>query len=236
MIYFKGCVVRERLRDVGEATEKILNHAGVDYSVLKNEKCCGSPLLRTGFQGEALDAMKKTSRDLEGEKILVSCAGCYRTLKNNYKELLGVDLDVVHTSQFFNTLIEEGKLKLKKLPWTVTYHDPCHLGRHSGVYIEPRKVLSQTAGLVEMDKNLEESRCCGAGGGVKSAYPETAIKTGKSRIQDAESTGARLLVTSCSFCILNLRDALQNCKKDVENINISDVLDISQLVLMGLEQ
>ncbi len=233
MIYFKGCVVRERLRDVGEATEKILKHAGVDYSVLKNEKCCGSPLLRTGFQDEALDAMEKTSRDLEGEKILVSCAGCYRTLKNDYKELLGVDLDVVHTSQFFNTLIEEEKLKLKKLPWTVTYHDPCHLGRHCGVYSEPRKVLSQTAGLVEMDKNLAESRCCGAGGGVKSAYPETAIKAGKARIQDAEATGAHLLVTSCSFCILNLKDAL---KTNDEGFNISNVLDISQLVLMGLEQ
>ena len=120
MIYFTGCVVRKKLPEIADATEKILKNAGIEYEILKNEGCCGSPLLRTGFQDEALEVMEKTSRNLEGEKILVSCAGCYKTLKNDYKELLGVDLDVVHTSQLFNTLIEEGRLKLKKLPWTVT--------------------------------------------------------------------------------------------------------------------
>jgi heterodisulfide reductase subunit D len=236
MIYFRGCVVREKLGNLSQATEKILKKSDVDYRVLDDETCCGSFLLRTGFQNEALDVMKKTLDDLKGEKILVSCAGCYNTLKNDYKNLLGAELDVIHTSQFFNDLINEGKLKVKKNPVNVTYHDPCHLGRHCGVYDEPREVLNKTANLVEMEKNRENSRCCGAGAGVKSAFPETAMKIAEKRIRDAENTRSDLIVTSCSFCILNLGNALEIFKMNKkDSTRISRVLDISEIVLMGIE-
>lgn len=233
MIYFRGCVVREKLPEIADATEKILKKAGIKHEIIEDEGCCGSFLLRTGFQDDAIEVMKETLKELEGRKILVSCAGCYNTLKNDYKNLLGVELDVIHTSQLFSQLIREGKLTLQKTPMKVTYHDPCHLGRHSGVYDEPREVLEAAAELVEMDDSRERSHCCGAGAGVKSAFPQTANKIAKKRIKDAENTGADTIATACSFCILNLKDTLKNSSEN--NENVLKVKDLSEILLMGLE-
>ncbi len=241
MIYFRGCVVRERLSGIADATEKLLIKAGVQYRTIENESCCGSFLKRTGFQTEAYDVMKKTLEDIsyDNETVLVSCAGCYNTFKNDYKEIFGVDLEVVHTSELFNRLINEEKLVLKNSPTRITYHDPCHLGRHSSIYDEPREIINKTGLLVDMKRTRERSRCCGAGAGVKSSYPETAEKISLKRIQDAEETSAELLVTSCSFCILNLESALkQYCeiKSTGDKHSISNVLDITELILMRLEK
>lgn len=233
MIYFRGCVVREKLPEIADATEKILKKAGIKHEIIEDEGCCGSFLLRTGFQDDAIEVMKETLKELEGRKILVSCAGCYNTLKNDYKNLLGVELDVIHTSQLFSQLIREGKLTLQKTPMKVTYHDPCHLGRHSGVYDEPREVLEAAAELVEMEDSRERSHCCGAGAGVKSAFPQTANKIAKKRIKDAENTGADTIATACSFCILNLKDTVKNSSEN--NENVLKVKDLSEILLMGLE-
>ena len=214
MIYFRGCIVREKLNNIEFATTKILDKIGVDYDILENEECCGSLLLRTGFQNDAIEVMKKTLTNIKDEKILVSCAGCYNTLKNDYKKFLGVELDVIHTSQLFRELIEEGKLNLRKSSLKVTYHDPCHLCRHCGEYQAPRYVIETTANLVEMKRNKFKSRCCGAGGGVKSAYPNTSLKIAQKRILDVEDIDADILVTSCSLCILNLTSAVESLKKD----------------------
>jgi heterodisulfide reductase subunit D len=244
MIYFRGCVVREKLSNIADATEEILKHAGVDYSIIDDEGCCGSFLLRTGYREDALEVMNETLKmlqdhDLKDETILVSCAGCYNTLKNDYKDEFDVKLNVVHTSELIKRLINEDKLKVKKSNLKATYHDPCHLGRHSNIYEEPRQVVSKTCNLVEMNHNREHSRCCGAGAGVKSAFPDTALEVASRRIKDADDTGAEILVTSCSFCILNLENALENkqniSKKSAQNSSVSRVLDISELILMGLE-
>jgi Fe-S oxidoreductase len=240
-------VVREKLKYISDATETLLKRAGVDFTVLTNETCCGSVLLRTGFRDDAHEVMNDTLKKLEesikeGDKILVSCAGCYNTLKNDYKELFGVDLDVIHTSELISQLIADGKLLVKKTPNIVIYHDPCHLGRHSGLYEEPMEVITETCTLIEMDRNRENSRCCGAGSGVKSAYPDTALLVAQRRIKDAEDTNAELIVTTCSFCILNLQNALKyrmnelgDDTVDVNKSSINKVLDISELILMGLE-
>jgi Fe-S oxidoreductase len=212
MIYFRGCVAREKLQKVAMATEEILKEAGIDYQLLDNEGCCGSVLLRTGFQEDALKIMLETLKDIGEEKVLVSCAGCYRAFKKDYPEILGKEVDVVHTSQLFADLIKEGKIQPHVTEERVTYHDPCHLGRHMGEYQAPRQVLEETAILVEMDRNRQRSRCCGAGGGVKSAFPETSHKIARMRLEDAEKTGAELLVTCCPFCILNLQSAEEDGK------------------------
>ena len=247
IIYFRGCVVREKLKYISDATETILKQAGIDFTILSNETCCGSVLMRTGFRDDAQEVMKDTLIKLEesvneGDQILVSCAGCYNTLKNDYNELFGVNLDVIHTSELITQLISDGKLLVKKIPDKVTYHDPCHLGRHSGLYEEPRVAIMETCTLVEMDRNRENSRCCGAGSGVRSAYPDTALLVAQRRIEDAEDTKAELLVTTCSFCILNLQNALEHridelCDDTVgvNKSSIKKVLDISELILMGLE-
>ena len=200
MIYFRGCTAREKETSIGEATEKLLNKAGVDYRILEDEKCCGSVLLRTGFADEAQKQIEKNTEILKDELILTSCAGCYKTLKDDYE-----GLDVIHISQFLKQLIDDNKLNLSKKDFDVTYHDSCHLGRHSNVFDEPREVISSVANLVEMENHHDNSLCCGAGGGVKSAYPEIAEEMSKSRIKQALDTGCTTLVTSCPFCKLNLK-------------------------------
>ena len=201
MIYFRGCTAREKETSIADATEELLKLADVEYRVLEDEKCCGSVLIRTGFIDEAQKQIEKNTELLSGELILTSCAGCYKTLKQDYD-----DLDVIHISQFLNTLIDENKLDFNKKDLNVTYHDSCHLGRHCNVFDEPRNVISNVGNLLEMRNNRENSLCCGAGGGVKSAYPEIASQMADSRISQAIETGADLLVTPCPFCMLNLKD------------------------------
>ena len=199
MLYFRGCTAREKETSIQKATEKLLDIAGVDYHILEDEKCCGSVLLRTGFFNEAQRQIKKNTEVLKGEKIITSCAGCYKTLKDDYE-----GLDVIHISQLLDELIRDGKLNLEKGELDVTYHDSCHLARHMEVFDEPRNVIESLANLVEMQNNREDSLCCGAGGGVKSAYPEIATQMAKARIGQAMDTGCKTLVTACPFCKLNL--------------------------------
>ena len=210
MLYFRGCTAREKLTSIQDATEKLLKLAGVDYHVLDEEKCCGSVLLRTGFLKEAKEQIEK----LKGETIITSCAGCYKTLTEDYE-----GLDVIHISQLLSQLISENKLKLSKKDLKVTYHDSCHLGRHKNVFDEPRSVISAVGDIVEMQNIRENSLCCGAGGGVKSAYPEIANQMANSRITQAKETGCELLITSCPFCKLNL-----------ENEEI-DVVDLTEFLV-----
>ena len=199
MLYFRGCTAREKETSIQKATEKLLDIAGVDYHILEDEKCCGSVLLRTGFFNEAQRQIKKNTEVLKGEKIITSCAGCYKTLKDDYE-----GLDVIHISQLLDELIRDGKLNLEKGELDVTYHDSCHLARHMEVFDEPRNVIESLANLVEMENNRENSLCCGAGGGVKSAYPEIATQMARTRIDQAMDTGCKTLVTACPFCKLNL--------------------------------
>ena len=201
MLYFRGCTAREKETSIQDATEKILISAGVDYHILDDEKCCGSVLLRTGFKNEAKEQMEKNAEVFKDQKVLTSCAGCYKTLKDDYD-----GIDVIHISQLLDDLIKEGKLKPTKNDFDVTYHDSCHLARHCNVFDEPRDVIKSAANLVEMENIRENSLCCGAGGGVKSAYPEIADQMATSRLSQVKQTGCETLITSCPFCKLNLEN------------------------------
>ena len=201
MLYFRGCTAREKQTEISKATERLLDLAGVDYHVLDDEKCCGSVLLRNGFEKQAKEQIKKNTEILKDEKIITSCAGCYKTLKEDYD-----GLDVVHISQLLDELIRENKLNFTKADFKVTYHDSCHLGRHMDVFDEPRNAIESVADIVEMENSREDSLCCGAGGGVKSAYPEIADQMAKSRLAQARKTGCETLLVSCPFCKLNLEN------------------------------
>lgn len=201
MLYFRGCTAREKQTDISKATEKLLKLAGVDYHILEDEKCCASVLLRTGFIDEAQRQIEKNTEILKGEKIITSCAGCYKTLKEDYE-----GLDVIHISQLLDELIRDKRLNLKKSDLNVTFHDSCHLARHMEVFDEPRNVIEKVADLVEMKNSRENSLCCGAGGGVKSAYPEIAQQMAKERIAQAGQIGCGTLITTCPFCKLNLEN------------------------------
>ena len=213
MLYFRGCTAREKQTSIAEATEKLLNLAGVDYHILKDEACCGSVLLRTGFLKEAQEQIAKNSEAFKDETVLTSCAGCYKTLKEDYE-----NIDVIHISQLLNNLISEGKLNFSKNDFNVSYHDSCHLGRHMEIFDDPRNVIESVADLVEMENNRESSLCCGAGGGMKSAYPEIANQMAELRINQAKQTGCSTLVTPCPFCKLNLEN------DDMEVLDLTEFL------------
>lgn len=213
MLYFRGCTAREKLTNIQKSTEMLLNLAGIDYHILDDEMCCGSVLLRTGFEKEAQQQIKKNSEIFKGQRILTSCAGCYKTLKEDYD-----DLEVIHISQLLNDLIKDGKLKFDKKDLDVTYHDSCHLGRHCEVFDEPRNVVESVANLVEMENTRQNSLCCGAGGGVKSAYPQIADEMAKLRLSQAIDTGCETLITPCPFCKLNLEN------DDIEVLDLTEFL------------
>lgn len=177
---------------------------------MKNVVIC---LARTGFLKEAQEQIEKNTEILKGETVITSCAGCYKTLKEDYD-----GLDVIHISQLLNQLINEGKLDVSKTDLNVTYHDSCHLGRHCDEFDEPREVINSVANLIEMENVRENSLCCGAGGGVKSAYPQIASQMGKSRIEQAKETGCETLVTPCPFCKLNLEN------DDLEVLDLTEFL------------
>lgn len=235
LLYFKGCTANEKLNSISESTRKLLEIANVDFVEMDNESCCGSVLLRTGFREDAIIQMKKTLDNLNtnldklcANKIITSCAGCYKTLKYDYSDILDSNLEVIHISQLLDELFKEGKLSydLGDCSKNVTYHDPCHLGRHSGEYDAPRNVISNLANLVEMKNIKEQASCCGSGGGVKSAYGDLAKSIAKLRIEEAEDTSAEIIVSACPFCKLNLK----------ENSDKLDVLDLSEFVLDNIKE
>ena len=238
ILYWAGCMASYREQTIASNTVKILKDAGVNFTILGAEEgCCGSVLLRTGQREFMEKSYAHTNVDKilgKGAKTLVTaCAGCYRTFKDDYKNLLGdLPFEVLHVSQYFERLIEEGRLRFRKeLQMKVTYHDPCHLGRHSGVYDPPRNVLKAIPGvtLLEMERSREESRCCGAGGGLRSAYRDMSIRMAADRLElDALPTGAEALVTPCPFCVINFKGAASTY-----GIKI-DVLDLVELVKRAL--
>ena len=218
-VYFVGCFDSYRYPEFAEKTFKVLQRFGV--TLLPDEQCCVSLLLRTGFGEDAEKVMKRNLeqiRKVGAHTIITSCAGCYTTLKNNYPE----ELHVISLPEFLAEHLDE--LKLKKLDLTVTYHDPCHLGRHNKIYEAPRKVIQAICTLKEMKNIKENSRCCGGGGGVRIGYPDISLELARNRLEDVPE-GVDYIITSCPLCVRNLRDA----GGDIE------VIDIVELVAMAME-
>ena len=168
-------------------------------------------------------------KEVGADKVITSCAGCYRTLKNDFaKHDAEHDLEIIHTSELILKLLKEEKLKFtSEFNRTVTYHDPCHLGRHSGLYEEPREVYKQIPGIkfVEMKRNRENAWCCGAGGGVKIGYPDWSIEISKERLEEAKETGASIVSSTCPFCRTNLSDANKAFDMGLEVLDLVEIID-----------
>lgn len=212
-LFFVGCTTAydPKLQPVARNTAEILAAAGVEFGVLgKDELCCGSTLLRMGDY-EAYEKMALRNREMLNElgvkRIITSCSGCNSVLREEYEELGGLEADVMHSLELVDELISSGKIKLKKqVKKKVTYHDPCHLGRYTGVYDAPRNILEAIPGLelVEMPRNRANAFCCGAGAGVRTAFPDFARWVATERVREAAGTGVTTIVTACPFCEQNL--------------------------------
>ena len=234
-LYFPDCYLSydSRLKKVAKATAYILNAAGVNFGILgSKEVCCGESIRKAGdeelFKRLAKENIKSFI-DAGVKKILVSSPHCYHTFKNEYPEF-NAHFEVFHISQFLLHLIDQGKLKLhKKCGKTVTYHDPCYLGRHNGIYEEPREVLNKVPGLklVEMIDSREDSLCCGGGGGRIWMDTRKGERFSDIRVEQAIAAGADILVTSCPFCITNFEDS----KLSIEGSDALTIMDITEIIL-----
>jgi heterodisulfide reductase subunit D len=223
VLFFAGCTsaVNKALVPGLIASAKLLQKAGVRFATMnQDEPCCGSTLLRVGQREAFEDLSKKNVQKFESlgiKKIVTACPGCYTTLKKVLEER-GSKMQVVHIAQEVAGLVKDGKLDLRKSPERMTYHDPCHLGRLGGVFDEPREIVKAVANLVEMPNNRYESRCCGAGAGLQSAFPKLSRDLASKRIAEAKSTGATTLVTCCPFCETQL--------KTVPGIKVVDLMEL----------
>jgi Fe-S oxidoreductase len=221
---------------VAVATANILNLAGVDFGILgAKENCCGESIRKTGDEDVFKRLAKeniKTFIDHGVKKILVSSPHCYHTFKNEYPEFM-VDFEVVHITQVLFELIDKGKLELKKeYEKKITYHDPCYLGRHNGIYDEPREVLMKVPGLElnEMPDCREDSLCCGGGGGRVWMETQKGERFSDLRIEQAIDVGAEVLVTACPYCITMFEDSRVTMGAD-EKIEVKDITEIIQEVI-----
>lgn len=237
IVYFVGCTSSYRQKEIALATVKVLEASGTPFTVLgPDEWCCGSPLIRTGQVESIRDLAAHNIEVLEkmgAKTVIFSCAGCFNTFKNDYPKLgFKLPFRIRHTTQFFMDLLRKDKLKIKALPKVITYHDPCHLGHHARVYLPPRRVLNKLqVKLKEMPRSLKDSFCCGAGSGVRAAYPDFTKWVAKNRLDEVNTTGVEVLASACPFCKNNFIEAL----KDYSDFQI-EVLDISELVAEALDE
>jgi len=235
-MFFGGCTMPLRQVDTLKNMMKILKAAGVEIAISKDEWCCGSIGLRIGDISPLTDIAKhniETFNNLGAKIIFTACAGCYRTWKKDYPELLGevLPFEVKHITEILIDMLNSNKIPFKSdvgEKIKVTYHDPCHLGRHMNLYEIPRELISKIPGimLIEMKRNRKNAWCCGAGGGVKSQFTDLAIEISKERIREALESGAEILTTSCPFCIGNLNDAYNQMGPEIqEKIKLIDIID-----------
>jgi heterodisulfide reductase subunit D len=228
-LFYPGCLTKFVGKDIGEKYKKIFLKIGIDFIQLKDlEVCCGSPILNSGHKKEAIELMEKNFEVFKNhgvKKIITACPACYHMFEQTYpKYVKEWDIKVEHASQTIAKAIKEKKLNPKKLNMNITFHDPCHLGRYSNVYEEPRDVIKSVGEIKEMKLKKEYAFCCGGGSGVKSNYPQLANAIAKERIDMALETKADCLVTCCPMCYFNLKENTKKIKvKELsEIINIGD--------------
>jgi Fe-S oxidoreductase len=205
-VYFIGCVGSYREDEPTIETLNLLDRLDVDYTLV-DEVCCSGVLEDVGYQiNEDLSERNIELILATGAKtVITGCPYCFRTFNNKpqYLRLRDAGVDIVHVSQFlkdFDFGVTTDKV--------VTYHDPCDLGRHCGIYEEPRETIRKIApNFVEMPHHHADAICCGAGGGVRGAYPTNSIGMARRRLQEAEQVGAEIILTECNSCVHNLSNA-----------------------------
>jgi Fe-S oxidoreductase len=173
---------------------------------------------------------------LAPEKIVATCASCFHTWKHLYPEYTNgngpLGFEVLHASEYLAQMIEAGRIRLTELPWVVTYHDPCDLGRKNGVYEAPRSIIKSVPGmeLREMANSHEDAMCCGGGGDVAMMEPDAVERMAVRRLAQATATGAQAIISSCQQC---KRTLLQAARKTKTRIRI---LDVTELVWQTMEK
>ena len=232
VLFWVGCTpaLEPRSQRMARSMANTLKLAGVKFAILGEEEgCTGDPARRLGNEylyimlaQQNIDVLKSYS----ARKIVTICPHCFNTMKNEYPQL-GGDFEVLHYTQYVNQLIEEGRIKpLRRIETTMAYHDSCYLGRHNGIYDDPRQIAASIPGieLTEMDKCKERGFCCGAGGG-RMWMDEQGTRVNDIRTQHFLDTGAQTLGVSCPFCIQQLEAGVQSQGME-DSRQVKDLLEL----------
>ena len=236
-LYFVGCSPSydPRVQHVARAIVRLFQRGGVDFGILaEEESCCGSEVRRLGEAGlfeMIAEENQELFKSVGANKLFTTSPHCFNTFKNDYP---GNGIQVQHYTQVLAGLVEGGALEFSnKVEKTVTYHDPCYLGKHNDVFDEPREVLCGIPGvkLVEMDRSRQKSLCCEGGGGrmlLEGTNPGTRLA--QWRVQEALDTGAEILATACPFCLLTLDEAVKHLNAQ-DRLRVMDVAEIAAQAL-----
>ncbi|MGH3509797.1 MAG: (Fe-S)-binding protein [Nocardioidaceae bacterium] len=246
-LFWIGCAgaYEDRAKKTTRAVAELLHLAGVDFAVLgEGETCTGDPARRSGnefvFQQLAMQNAE-VLKETKAKKVVATCAHCFNTLKNEYGQF-GVELEVVHHTQLLNRLVREGRLTpvpdSSAPKRTITYHDPCYLGRHNQVYSPPRELLAVLPGteFTEMPRNSERSFCCGAGGARMWMEENIGERINMNRTTEAVGTGADQIAVGCPFCRVMLSDGLTSLQAGGQARDEVEVLDVAQLLLASVKR
>ncbi len=238
--YFTGCTAAYRQQALGVATVRILDKLGTGFCMLgKDEWCCASALVRTGQRDlmrdhavHNIDALK----DRGVKTVLFACAGCLRAATIDWPRWYegNIPFKTMPLSAYLREKVRKGEVEYTKpLDLTVTYHDPCHNGRHlmhvkgkDWAFEAPRDVLQSIPGVnfKEMARNRALQRCCGAGGGVKAGIPDLALDMARARVGDVESTGSQVVASTCPFCRRNLMDGRNAAESKIKVVDVVELM------------
>jgi len=234
VVYFTGCVASyfPLAQKIPMALAEILDVSGIDFTLLGEEEwCCGFPFLGAGlrdmFQAFAEHNLAAV-REKGATRVVFACPSCYQMWREHYPH----EFEMIHASQYLMELVKGKYVPLKELPLTVTYHDPCDLGRGSRVFDEPRNLIRSIPGvrLVELPRNREDCRCCGGGGNLEMIDAKLSADIARQKIEEVLATGAQAVVTSCQQCVRTMTTYVRRNKIRIE------VMDITQLVHRALRK
>jgi len=240
VLFFTGCVSAfyPQAYSIPQAFVQILEKAGVDYTTLGGDEwCCGYPLYGAGMKDDVAELAQHNVdrvRAISPKFLVATCPSCYHTWRHIYPEFVDMEnlgFEVLHASQFLAQLIEQGRITFKEsVPWVVTYHDPCDLGRKSGVYSAPRSIITSIPGVTlrEMANCRENAMCCGGGGDVAMTDADVTEGIAERRIAQAKSTGAKAVVSACQQCKRTLQQAARKTKTRLR------VVDVTELILRAM--
>ncbi len=231
VVYFVGCVSSfyPQSYSIPQSLVQVMERAGVDYMTLGGEEwCCGFPLVIAGMGDDAVEIVRhnvEAVRRTGARRLVATCPSCYHTWKHDYPRVIGEPLgfEVLHATELLARIVRD--LPLKPLEERVTYHDPCDLGRTSGVYEAPREVIQAIPGVtfVEMEHHHQYSLCCGGGGDVEMADKDLTAAVAQRRIAQAQATQARVLLSACQQCVRTLAGA---ARREKLRVRVMDVVEL----------